>query len=69
MAYVDCLGNRYRAVPPPKNNPGPKPSKGGNRKIGRSKRKPSAQRYLAERRWEKNKARRAVRRAQRRSNG
>ncbi len=32
------------------------------RKIGRNKRKPAAQRYLAQRRWEKNKARRAARR-------
>jgi hypothetical protein len=33
---------------------------GGNRKHGRSGRKPSHQRYNAERRWEINKARRAA---------
>lgn len=41
MVYRDSLGNVYKRVPPPKNNPGPKPSKGGNRKHGRNKRKPS----------------------------
>ena len=38
----------------------------GGRKIGNKKKKPSAKRYLAERRWEKNKARRAARRARNR---
>lgn len=33
--------------------------KGGKRKIGRQARKPAHLRYTAERRWEKNKARRA----------
>jgi hypothetical protein len=33
--------------------------KGGKRKIGRSARKPAHQRYNNERRWEKNKARKA----------
>jgi hypothetical protein len=51
--FRDSLGNTYKKVPPPKANPGPKPSKGGDRKIGRNKRKPSAKRYLAERRWER----------------
>lgn len=36
-----------------------KSRKGGKRKIGRSARKPSHQRYTNERRWEKNKERRA----------
>lgn len=39
--YRDCLGNTYNKVPPPKYPPRPKPSKGGKRKIGRNKRKPS----------------------------
>jgi hypothetical protein len=34
----------------------------GGRKHGRNKRKPSNQRYTAQRRWERNKARRAARR-------
>jgi hypothetical protein len=34
--------------------------KGGKRKIGRSARKPSHSRYNAERRWEKNKAKKAA---------
>jgi hypothetical protein len=33
--------------------------KGGKRKIGRQARKPSHTRYTAEKRWEKNKERRA----------
>lgn len=65
MAYVDSLGNRYRAVPPRKDPPKPKPSRGGQRKIGRNARKPSQQRYNRDRRWERNKARRAARRARR----
>ena len=36
----------------------PKKGKGGKRKIGRSSRKPSHNRYNMESRWEKNKARR-----------
>lgn len=39
-------------------NPQRKTGKGGKRKIGRSSRKPSHNRYNLERRWEKNKARR-----------
>ena len=34
--------------------------RGGKRKIGRLKRKPSHNRYTMEKRWEKNKERRAV---------
>lgn len=34
---------------------------GGSRKIGRWKKKPANKRYLAERRWAKNKARRIAR--------
>ncbi len=37
-----------------------KKGKGGKRKIGRMSRKPSHNRYTMERRWEKNKARRAA---------
>jgi hypothetical protein len=33
---------------------------GGGRKIGRASRKPAHNRYTMERRWEKNKARRAA---------
>ncbi len=33
--------------------------KGGKRKIGRSSRKPAHKRYTIERRWEKNKERKA----------
>jgi hypothetical protein len=62
MAYVDSVGNRYQSVPPAKFPPKQGPSK-TNRKFGRRKNKPSAKRYLSERRWEKNKARRAARRA------
>jgi len=40
--------------------PTPKKGSGGKRKIGRSLRKPSHNRYTIERRWEKNKARRAA---------
>jgi len=36
-----------------------KSRKGGKRKIGRSSRKPAHTRYTMERRWEKNKARKA----------
>ena len=39
----------------------PKKGKGGKRKIGRASRKPSHARYVNERRWEKNKARKAAR--------
>lgn len=35
---------------------------GGNKKIGRWKRKPSNQRYKSEQRWIKNKARKAAKR-------
>jgi hypothetical protein len=63
MSYKDSVGNVYRSVPPAKINPGPKPTHGGgDRKIGNKKKKPSAKRYLSERRWETNKARRARRR-------
>jgi hypothetical protein len=34
--------------------------KGGKRKIGRSARKPAHNRYNSERRWEKNKERKAI---------
>jgi hypothetical protein len=37
-----------------------KSRKGGKRKIGRSSRKPAHTRYTMERRWEKNKARKAA---------
>lgn len=63
MSYVDSVGNRYASVPPAKNPPGAGKSRNGAKKIGRNKKKPSAQRYLRDRRWEKNKARRAARRA------
>lgn len=43
--YTDSLGNRYNSVPPAKNPPKPKPSKGGNRKHGRKSRKPSFKRW------------------------
>lgn len=38
----------------------------GGRKIGNKRKKPSAKRYLAERRWEINKARRQARRERKR---
>lgn len=41
-------------------NPERKKGKGGQRKYGRAARKPSHNRYNAERRWEINKARRAA---------
>jgi len=41
-------------------NPSRKTGKGGQAKIGRSARKPSHQRYNNERRWEKNKERKAA---------
>ena len=37
-----------------------KSTKGGKRKIGRSSRKAAHNRYTIERRWEKNKARKAA---------
>ena len=37
-----------------------KSRKGGKRKIGRSSRKPAHNRYTMERRWERNKARKAA---------
>ncbi len=37
-----------------------KSRKGGKRKIGRMSRKPAHTRYTNERRWEKNKARKAL---------
>jgi hypothetical protein len=37
-----------------------KSRKGGKRKLGRSSRKPAHNRYTMERRWEKNKARKAA---------
>ncbi len=40
-------------------NPSRKKS-GGSKKIGRAARKPAHQRYTIERRWEKNKERKAV---------
>ena len=40
--------------------PAPKKGKGGKRKIGRAGRKPSHNRYVMERRSEKNKARKAA---------
>lgn len=54
MAKTD----RGEAVAVPKRK---KKIKGG-RKIGNKRRKPSAKRYLAERRWEINKARRQAKR-------
>lgn len=47
MVYKDCLGNTYRRLPPRKDPPKPKPSRGGQRKIGRNKRKPSFMRWKA----------------------
>ena len=41
-------------------NPNRKTGGKGGRKIGRSSRKPAHGRYNTERRWEKNKARKAV---------
>ena len=45
MVYKDSAGNRYTHLPTRKNPPKQKPSKGGNRKIGRNKRKPSFLRW------------------------
>jgi len=59
VTYHDSVGNHYTSVPPAKHPPKQGPSKSG-RKIGNKKRKPSAKRYLSEKRWEKNKARRAA---------
>lgn len=57
--FRDSVGNTYaKCASGWKQNPGPKPSSGGDRKHGNKKRKPSAKRYLSERRWEKNKAKR-----------
>ncbi|MCF8019843.1 MAG: hypothetical protein K9L62_10580 [Vallitaleaceae bacterium] len=44
-------------------NPSRKKGKSGNRKYGRKSSKPSHMRYNAERRWEKNKARRIAKQA------
>lgn len=61
MAYYrDSVGNTYSRVPPRKDPPKAGPGRG--KRHGRNKKKPSNQRYLAQRRWEKNKARRAARR-------
>lgn len=43
----------------------PKKLGGKNRKYGRRKKKPSQQRYTSERRWEKNKRKKAQTRATR----
>ena len=44
--FRDSVGNTYSRCPNgAKTNPGPKPSKGGNRKIGRNLRKPSFLRW------------------------
>jgi len=41
-------------------NPNRKKGKSGQKKIGRASRKPAHGRYNTERRWEKNKARKAA---------
>ena len=41
-------------------NPNRKKGKGGQKKIGRASRKPAHNHYNIERRWEKNKARKAA---------
>ena len=38
--FFDSLGNRYDRLPPRKANPGAKPTKKGEGKFGRSKRRP-----------------------------
>ena len=60
MATTVKVGDRDVTLATPKKKK--KQGKRG-RKIGRWSKKPSNQRYLAQRRWEKNKARRAARRA------
>jgi len=67
MVYRDSVGNHYHSVPPAKHPPGAGRSRNGDKKHGRQKDKPSHKRYNADRRWEKNKARRAARRLRERA--